>query len=726
MIITHGIHQDQPFRESQETAYEFITNSTKRFICLSAPTGIGKSIIGFESMESPFWYLCSSIHLEHQLIHDFPKASLLKGRSNYPCDMFESADLCIITPPCDNCEYADAKDAALMNKHSILNFHYFLYSCLPEKSEILTADGIKKVEDVKLGEMVPSLDMSEGLGINPEYYESENQPIKGIQKRWYKGKLIQFKSGNGLEFLFTPNHKIIHRKNYSSYKSTVYGRYEIKRASIIDWGGRYLFRLVGNDIPDRKIGWQKDGSKPRNKQYIRISQQFYTPKKYLIKGASHKSKTHYWRKSFINQPDNFEMNDYLSLLGWYISEGSVRKDNRTVIIPQQNKKFKRQIKELLDKMKLHYRQYNYEKHTSSFMISYKGLAKSFLFYGGKYANGKFIHHSLFKLSKKQLMYLFNALIDGDGHRINNKYFNYATKSDRLKDDFIWLATYLGYRARCRKNIKDNCWIFSITKNPKSGHIRGFSKNEIDYEGWIYNLEIQKNHNYYVGNKGIFILTSNSNFAGFSAKDEGMRNVIIDEADDLENILTGFISFVFSMKQMKYLNVAQYPPDKKTVIDSFIKWVRPIGNRLRDQIVNIADQVAGIKNKLKNHVSLSSDDMRTLRREKRLSSVAWKVNFLNKQDLTDGNWVYYNDKNKIILKPKWLTRELSDTFLFNHGKRFLFMSATLPPKPVFCGLYGFDPSEVDYLELDHPFKIENRRVIYRPRFSLTKKELDKEG
>jgi len=343
--ITYGIHQGQPFRESQETAYEFITNSTKRFICLSAPTGIGKSIIGFESMPSLFWYLCSSIHLEHQLIHDFPKASLLKGRSNYPCDMFESADLCIITPPCDGCEYAKAKDAALMYKHSILNFHYFLYA--------------------------------------------------------------------------------------------------------------------------------------------------------------------------------------------------------------------------------------------------------------------------------------------------------------------------------------------------------------------------------------------SNFAGFSAKDEGMRNVIIDEADDLENILTGFISFVFSMKQMKYLNVAQYPPDKKTVIDSFIKWMKPIGNRLRDQIVNIADQVAEIKNKLKNHVSLSSDDMRTLRREKRLSSVAWKVDFLNKQDLTNGNWVYYNDKNKIILKPKWLTRELSDTFLFDHGKRFLFMSATLPPKPVFCGLYGFEPDEVDYLELDHPFKIENRRVVYRPRFSLTKKEMDKE-
>jgi len=349
MEITYGIHQGKPFRESQEIAYEFITNSTKRFICLSSPTGSGKSIIGFESIPSPFFYLASSIHLEHQLIHDFPKASLLKGRSNYSCDMFESADLCIITPPCDDCAYAEAKDAALMNKHSILNFHYYLYA--------------------------------------------------------------------------------------------------------------------------------------------------------------------------------------------------------------------------------------------------------------------------------------------------------------------------------------------------------------------------------------------SNFAGFSAKDEGMRNVIIDEADDLENILTGFISFVFSMKQMKYLNVAQYPPDKKTVIDSFVKWMKPIGNRLRDQIVGIADQVAEIKNKLKNHVGLSSDDMRTLRREKRLSSVAWKVDFLNKQDLTDGNWVYYNQSNRlkpeynnIILKPKWLTRDLSDTFLFDHGKRFLFMSATLPPKPVFCGLYGFDPSEVDYLELDHPFKIENRRVIYRPRLNITNKTM----
>jgi len=38
-MITYGIHQGKPFRESQEIAYEFITNSTKRFICLSSPTG---------------------------------------------------------------------------------------------------------------------------------------------------------------------------------------------------------------------------------------------------------------------------------------------------------------------------------------------------------------------------------------------------------------------------------------------------------------------------------------------------------------------------------------------------------------------------------------------------------------------------------------------------------------------------------------------------------------
>jgi len=346
MIITQGIHTGKSFRESQETAYEFITNSTKRFICLSAPTGIGKSICSFESMPSPFWYLCSSIHLEHQLIHDFPKASLLKGRSNYSCDMFESADLCMIAPPCDYCEYAAAKDAALMNKHSILNFHYFLYA--------------------------------------------------------------------------------------------------------------------------------------------------------------------------------------------------------------------------------------------------------------------------------------------------------------------------------------------------------------------------------------------SNFAEFCTENEGMRNVIIDEADALENILTGFISFIFSLKQLQYLNIVQYPPSKKPKIESFVDWLKPLRTKIIQRMKEMTDHVMTIKHKIKQGQLINIDDMKILRKHQRLSGVAWKVNFLNGQDLFDDNWIYYNDKNKIILKPKWLTRELSDTFLFNHGKRFLFMSATLPPKPVFCGLYGFDPSEVDYLELDHPFKIENRRVVYRPRFSLTKKELDKEG
>ena len=343
MIVIKGKYKGEPFREPQVEAYEFITNSTKRFICLSAPPGTGKSIVGFESMKHPIFYLCSSIHLEHQLEHDFPEAALLKGRSHYPCEMFESADLCVISPACSDCAYADAKRAALHNSYSILNYHYFMYA--------------------------------------------------------------------------------------------------------------------------------------------------------------------------------------------------------------------------------------------------------------------------------------------------------------------------------------------------------------------------------------------ANFAGFTSVDGGERNIVIDEADNLENVLTGFIAFTFSMKQLKYLGVAEYPPRKRTVIESFIEWLKPVTRNLIERTKEIVDHIGIIQDKIKDRIPLDAGDTSTLRRQQRLEGALWKANFLNKQDLKNGNWVYYTSNDgKIILKPKWLTRELSDNFLFDHGKRFLFMSATLPPKPVFCGLYGLEPDEVDYLELDHPFAVENRRIIYRGRFKLTSKAL----
>lgn len=208
----------------------------------------------------------------------------------------------------------------------------------------------------------------------------------------------------------------------------------------------------------------------------------------------------------------------------------------------------------------------------------------------------------------------------------------------------------------------------------------------------------------------------ANFAGFARK---TRNIIVDEADSLDDILTGFISFAFSMRQLKYLRLAFKPPFKKTVIGSFVSWMKLLAVKTRRELTGIKGYVEDID----GNKYVSQEELKLIKKHKQLANIDRKIRFLESQDLTDSNWVYYSNDNTVVVKPKWLNRDLADKFLFNYGNKFLFMSATLPPKPVFCGLYGLKMSEVDYLELPHPFDKENRKIVYRPRFSLTAKEME---
>jgi Rad3-related DNA helicase len=62
-------------------------NAGNSIAVLDAPTGAGKTLIGElvrQTLNCRSLYLCSSISLQEQFARDFPRAKILKGRSNYP------------------------------------------------------------------------------------------------------------------------------------------------------------------------------------------------------------------------------------------------------------------------------------------------------------------------------------------------------------------------------------------------------------------------------------------------------------------------------------------------------------------------------------------------------------------------------------------------------------------------------------------------------------------
>jgi Rad3-related DNA helicase len=123
--------------KSQEPIAAKLIESKKRIMMLSAPTGLGKSLICSmvaKQIAPKINYVCSDKALQDQLLRDFPEAVVLKGRNNYKCNLFDhlTADSCV--EQCEeyksgdiNCDYHDQKARLLFADFRILITYYLLF-----------------------------------------------------------------------------------------------------------------------------------------------------------------------------------------------------------------------------------------------------------------------------------------------------------------------------------------------------------------------------------------------------------------------------------------------------------------------------------------------------------------------------------------------------------------------------------------------------------------------
>lgn len=124
------------YRPGQSEVIERVVESEAKFVIVSAPTGVGKSLIGMMSSHNyqPSTYMVSTKILQEQLVDDYPESVVMMGRNNYPCPRFANFDLqadSCVKRGCrfiSSCPYESQKSEALQAKYRVLNLHYFLYA----------------------------------------------------------------------------------------------------------------------------------------------------------------------------------------------------------------------------------------------------------------------------------------------------------------------------------------------------------------------------------------------------------------------------------------------------------------------------------------------------------------------------------------------------------------------------------------------------------------------
>uniref|UniRef100_A0A7V3JAQ4 DOD-type homing endonuclease domain-containing protein n=1 Tax=candidate division CPR3 bacterium TaxID=2268181 RepID=A0A7V3JAQ4_UNCC3 len=317
--------------------------------------------------------------------------------------------------------------------------------CYDEKTEIYTRNGWKK-----FGELT---DDDEVFACNENGEGWFEKPQEIVWQR-YKGKMFHFK-GHAIDLLVTPNHRILYKNS---------NRFYIKTAE-------HFFKLKHRCLSIPKAVFPK------------IQEQEF----FVLPPVENKCR--------ISKPIKISMKDWLAFLGWFLSEGGIRKKGKDgqyqVYISQKEGKKWEILKSDLEKLPF---KFSYNKKSGLFLCSNKQLWSYLKKLGNKYT--KYIPNEFKFVGKNNLMVLIDRMILGDGSYRKNgrKGFSYYTVSKRLAEDFQEVCMLCGIPTKISERkqadsciqgriIKATTSMFHITERVRK---RAMVKERriVDYDGYI--------------------------------------------------------------------------------------------------------------------------------------------------------------------------------------------------------------------------------------------------
>ena len=360
-----------------------------------------------------------------------------------------------------------------------------IMNCFTPDTDVLTPSGIRNIRDLDIGDEVYSLD--------PETMEMETKPVVETHEYPdYRGELVDIETSK-IDFSVTPNHRMLVRKN--------------DKNGITEEGWDFVEAGELDDYCNYELphGWSFDheDSLPEFVDTTEMLEE-YTDVQYTVADGSGKVAAKYGEPNIRRQ---IPVNDFLELLAWYISEGTVyeaKTGNYRVKIAQESPEQQSDIEKLIDSIA----DYWYVNERS---VSFSSRPIGSLFEGlcGRGSENKRIPEFVFRGSKKQKELFLEALTAGDGDRQTNSW-RYSTKSEHLRDDVLRLCTHLGLTATYNSDSTDSdIWRIYCTEDGKNSFRMHRDGSHRTAENGVYCVTVEDNNTLIAGRNGKMHNVSNS-------------------------------------------------------------------------------------------------------------------------------------------------------------------------------------------------------------------------
>ncbi|GAB7092000.1 hypothetical protein JCM18237_22710 [Halorubrum luteum] len=394
--------------------------------------------------------------------------------------------------------------------------------CFSADTDVATPDGLERISDLEVGDPVYTL--------NPETFECEIKPVEETHTYENRYGQLHHVSGNTHDFKVTENHRFLLSKTrgwdeldpsdfaFSEYRDVPENerfafpihepmagskrdRFDLVDAvedghvAVYAHDGLTGFRAampagVESDL-DRAVGTSRLAATDGKTGKYLIPVEAYRRNRERIE--EHADETYLkYERGHAEMPLSFAMDDWLELIGWFVTEGSFSRDVPGLVVHQQDPDGREAIRDLLDRMGL-----NYASDDARFQISNRYLHDWFRDNCGDGFAEKRLPEWVFELDAEHLRTLLETVIAGDGSRAQSGLGKFWTKSDQLKTDVVRLGIRCGEKPTVTEQ-SDGTWYVSIGKR---GSMKKANATTESHDGQVHCITARENHAILAGRNG---------------------------------------------------------------------------------------------------------------------------------------------------------------------------------------------------------------------------------